>query len=76
MPRVGFEPMTSVFTRAKTVHALDRVATMIGTSIFIKTKYDYQELMLQLYSELSQLAYDTYAEVLPVKCRRLDQCNI
>jgi hypothetical protein len=30
MPRVGFEPMILVFERAKTVHALDRVTTMIG----------------------------------------------
>jgi hypothetical protein len=30
MPRVGFEPMTPVFERAKTVHASDRVATVIG----------------------------------------------
>jgi hypothetical protein len=26
MPRVEFQPTTSVFERAKTVHALDRVA--------------------------------------------------
>jgi hypothetical protein len=31
MPRVGLEPETPVFERAKTVHALDRVATVIGT---------------------------------------------
>jgi hypothetical protein len=31
MPLVGFEPMTLVFERAKTVHALDRVTTMIGS---------------------------------------------
>jgi hypothetical protein len=30
MPQVGFEPTTPVFERAKTVHALDRVATVIG----------------------------------------------
>jgi hypothetical protein len=30
MPRVGFEPKTPVFERAKTVHALDRAATMTG----------------------------------------------
>jgi hypothetical protein len=30
MPRVGFEPMIPVFERAKTVHALDRTATVIG----------------------------------------------
>jgi hypothetical protein len=30
MPRVGFEPTTPVFERAKTVHALDRAITVIG----------------------------------------------
>jgi hypothetical protein len=30
MPRVGFKPTTQVFERAKTVHALDRAATVIG----------------------------------------------
>jgi hypothetical protein len=32
MPRVGLEPKISVFWRAKTVHALDREATVTGTS--------------------------------------------
>jgi hypothetical protein len=31
MPRVGFESTTPVFELAKTVHALDRAATVIGT---------------------------------------------
>jgi hypothetical protein len=30
MPRVGFEPMITVFEQAKTVHALDRPVTVIG----------------------------------------------
>jgi hypothetical protein len=30
MPRVGFELKTPVFNRAKTVHALDRAAAVIG----------------------------------------------
>jgi hypothetical protein len=30
MPRVGFEPTTSVFEQVKTVHALDYAATVIG----------------------------------------------
>jgi hypothetical protein len=30
MSRVVFEPTTTVFERAKTVHALDRAATVIG----------------------------------------------
>jgi hypothetical protein len=29
-PRVGFESMIPAFERAKTVHALDRLATVIG----------------------------------------------
>jgi hypothetical protein len=37
MPRVGFEgfePTTPVFERAKTVHALDRAAIVIGKFSF------------------------------------------
>jgi hypothetical protein len=30
MSRVGFEPTTPVFEQAKTVHALDRAATVVG----------------------------------------------
>jgi hypothetical protein len=30
MPRLGFDPTIPVFERAKTVHALDRAATVIG----------------------------------------------
>jgi hypothetical protein len=30
MPRVGFEPMTPVFERAKAVHVSDRAAIAIG----------------------------------------------
>jgi hypothetical protein len=31
MPRMGFQLTTPVFERAKTVHAFDRAATVIGT---------------------------------------------
>jgi hypothetical protein len=31
MPRVGFEHTIPVFERAKTVHAFDRAATVIGS---------------------------------------------
>jgi hypothetical protein len=31
MPQVGLEPTIPVFERAKTVHALDRAATVIGS---------------------------------------------
>jgi hypothetical protein len=30
MPQLGFEPTTPVFERAKTIHALDLTATVIG----------------------------------------------
>jgi hypothetical protein len=33
MPRVGFEPTIPVFERAKTIHASDRAATVIGICI-------------------------------------------
>jgi hypothetical protein len=33
MPRVGFEPMVPAFERAKTVHALDLAAAVIGRNI-------------------------------------------
>jgi hypothetical protein len=36
IPLVGSEPTTPVFERAKTVHALDRAATVIGTHWNIK----------------------------------------
>jgi hypothetical protein len=35
MPQVGFEPTIPVFERVKTVHALDRAATVIGIIIII-----------------------------------------
>jgi hypothetical protein len=38
MPRVGFEPMTPMFEQAKTVHGLDREATVIGTFSHTITK--------------------------------------
>jgi hypothetical protein len=43
MPRVGFEPTTPVFKQAKTVHALDRKATVIGSLVtlqFLKNIYE------------------------------------
>jgi hypothetical protein len=38
MPRAGFEPMIPVFEKAKTVHALDRAATVFENSIEPKEK--------------------------------------
>jgi hypothetical protein len=39
MPRLGFEHMTPVFERAKTVHALDRAATVIGSNAGYQEKF-------------------------------------
>jgi hypothetical protein len=39
MPRVGFESMTPVFERAKTVYTLHRAATVIGLPLFTLCKY-------------------------------------
>jgi hypothetical protein len=38
MPSAGFVPTTPVPERAKTVHALDRAATVIGTVILVHLK--------------------------------------
>jgi hypothetical protein len=38
---MGFEPTIPVFERAKTVHALDRAAAVIGCSINYMIKFSY-----------------------------------
>jgi hypothetical protein len=38
MPRVEFEPTIPAFERAKTVHALDRAATVTGSGVVNLTK--------------------------------------
>jgi hypothetical protein len=40
MPGVGFEPMTSVFERAKSVRALDRAATVIGVNSYLAVEIE------------------------------------
>jgi hypothetical protein len=46
MPQVGFEPTIPVFKRAKTLHALDRAATVIGALyIYIYTCYKYEHVL-------------------------------
>jgi hypothetical protein len=41
MPPVRFEPTIAVFERAKTIHALDRAATVI--SLLIPTTLKYKQ---------------------------------
>jgi hypothetical protein len=52
MPRVGFEPTIPAFERAKTFHALERAATVIGKYI-IKSLISVYELGLGLSTSCS-----------------------
>jgi hypothetical protein len=45
MPRLIFEPTTPVFDRAKTIHASDRAATVIGATDFINMNYELQGVL-------------------------------
>jgi hypothetical protein len=49
MPRVGFELTIPVFERAKTVHALDIAATVIGPLFYDLLKYPYSILISNIY---------------------------
>jgi hypothetical protein len=40
MPRMGFERTIPAFDRTKTVHALDRAATMIGITYIYLANYE------------------------------------
>jgi hypothetical protein len=44
MPGVGFEPTNPVLQRTKTVHALDRAATVIGYVNITRSKFGDQFL--------------------------------
>jgi hypothetical protein len=48
MPRVGFEPTTPVFKRAKTVRALDRAKTVIGGVRNMSIKYVIGQFLVHL----------------------------
>jgi hypothetical protein len=44
MPQVGFEPTTLILERAKTVHALRRAATVIGTVYDVRERNPFRAL--------------------------------
>jgi hypothetical protein len=48
MPLAGFEPTIPVFKRAKTFHALDRVATVTGPCVFLVSEM-FSLTFLNLY---------------------------
>jgi hypothetical protein len=58
MPQVGFEPMIRVFERAKTVHALDHTATVIGS---ISSTGLNLELFFLLFDKVLQILLITTA---------------
>jgi hypothetical protein len=51
MPHVGFEPTIPVFERAKTVHALHRAATVIGSARGIITSNHFSACPLRNITE-------------------------
>jgi hypothetical protein len=55
IPRVGFETTTLVFERAKTVHALDRAATVIGLRGLLRIKW--KNLQLRINGKFSKLTF-------------------
>jgi hypothetical protein len=57
MPRVGFGPTTPAFERAKSVHALDRVALVIGASKI--GLYEYFQWYIFRSTELSDCIFVT-----------------
>jgi hypothetical protein len=79
MPRVGFEPTIPPFKRAKTVHALDRAATVIGTNnlpvlIVIHNCYlSSYGMGLVIGSSLPLLSNKLYLDVFESIC--LDICK-
>jgi hypothetical protein len=51
MRGVRFEPTIPVFERAKTVHALDGAATVIG-SLHVRSSYVFHLILLELITQI------------------------
>jgi hypothetical protein len=68
MSRLGFEPTIPEFEPAKTVHALDRVATVIGrTNTY---KYIYIQLHIGLKKLRGFSPQGNYTDRVIAACRR------
>jgi hypothetical protein len=58
MPQVGFEPMIPVFERAKTVHTLDREATVIGyPHNLAQNQFYYRASTCLLFAQTDSIQY-------------------
>jgi hypothetical protein len=51
MPRVGFDPTIAAFERAKTVHALDRAAAVIGHKRPLRARNTHVAMNLTFFSD-------------------------
>jgi hypothetical protein len=55
MRRVGFVPTTTVFERAKTIHALELAATAVGLRKI--ASYKMKDLRLRIIGKFSKLTF-------------------
>jgi hypothetical protein len=65
MPWLGFEPTIQPFKRAKTGHALDRAATVIGSKKCMLVKLLVTSL--QILVRMTKFNYVTYTRIRLVK---------
>jgi hypothetical protein len=64
MPRVGFEATITVFERAKTVHALDRAATVISQKVKVLSRVYLHVATINVDSpDLTRKFIGTIAEI-------------
>jgi hypothetical protein len=71
MPWVGFEPMIPAFERAKTVHALDRAATVIGPTLYYPPKSNYFRPHASQSFNLSTF-WNQCSQIAPLNKRRIN----
>jgi hypothetical protein len=74
MPRMGFEPTNPAFKRWKTVHALDRAATVIGSEVF--TAVIIRVLVLGLLRRVILLTVTDVSEEHAISIFRYDVCRL
>jgi hypothetical protein len=76
MNQVGFQPTIPVLERAKTVLALDRAATVIGTgTTFRNLKHGYRSY-LQLYLLGTRMFHEITSKLHPAQFRSVPDTNL
>jgi hypothetical protein len=63
MPWVWFEPAIPAFERAKTVHALDRGATVTGAGSDNAAKLGIKVFMLLAWHQLNKMAIASFKNI-------------